>query len=1214
MKLWEVFRFEVAYQLCRVSSTWFYFVFLLGVTFLMAREVLVDEARGGGYSLNAPFAVAQATLVASVVALLALAAVAGGAAARDVETRMRPLLATAPVDQAAYLGGRFLAAFALGALVTTAIPAGLLLAALLPGTHADLVGPFRPADYVSAYVLLVLPNAFVATAFMFSAAALGRRTAVSYLGGALVFFAAVVSWQLVAELLGHWGLATLTDPLGLTAIGEMSKVWTPGEKNALVVGTQASVLANRLVWLVAALSVLALTYVRFRPGHVTADGRRSGRRRASVLLPAADAATVGAARGVRDATRGAPIIPPPVRRTFGLATWARQALAVAGASFRLVMRGRGGAVLVGLAGFVVLVGPLWFDYHGVPELPTTGRLVGLLESPGELMWLVVPLLVVYSAGELVWRQREAGLDQIADAAPVPDGVPFVGSFVGLSLVLVAWQALVMAVAMLVQARMGYAEFEVGLYVRVLFGLRLTDYLLFALLALVVHVVVDQKYVGHLVAVVAYALMAFGPELGIERPLLVYGSDPGWSYTDLRGVVGLGPWLLYKLYWAAWALGLAVAATLLWPRGTDRGLGPRLRQAGRRLTRRMTATAAVAAGLVLVFGGLIVYNTVLYERHAAPSGPEWRAEYERRYGRYAGVPQPRPTATSLRVEIYPERRAVEVRGTYDLVNRTGTTIDTVHVATARGAETRALRFDRLATSVLRDERLGHRIYALEVPLQPSDSLRLTFEVRLDPRGFPSRGTPTSVASNGTYFGTEWLPAVGYQWTRELRAAGERRAHGLAPRPEVPRLDDPVALLGMAGQESVRFEAIVGTALGQTAVAPGTLRRTWVQDGRRYFHYATDAPILNTYAFFSADYAVHETRWDDPSGVGDAVQIQIVHHPGHAQNVERMARSVRASLDHLGRRFGPYPHRQIRFVEVPGHRYTLFAHPSTVSYQEGFALLDPDADPRDVDLVFAVVAHEVAHHWWGHRLVPASVEGAPVLTETLAWYSALGVIEEAHGRAHLGRFLDAMREEYLSPRARAGVPLLRTVDSFDAYRKGPFAMVAVREYVGEERVDAALRRLLEQHGGGEPPLPTSLDLYRELRAVTPDSLHGLLADLFERNTYWELAAGRATAQPTGTGTWRVTLDVRARKVAVDEAGAETEVPMDDWVEVGVFGEGPGELLYRGWHRVRGGRQRVTVTVPREPARAGIDPHHLLIDTRPGDNVAGVEVAPRSAAPPR
>src|SRR4029453_1595547 len=108
-----------------------------------------------------------------------------------------------------------------------------------------------------------------------------------------------------------------------------------------------------------------------------------------------------------------------------------------------------------------------------------------------------------------------------------------------------------------------------------------DYLLFAVLALAVQVIVDQKYVGHAIAVGVYLLTLFGAQLGIEPTVLLYGSDPGWAYSDIRGLSPfLGPWLLFKGYWAAWALLLAVAAKLLWPRSTERGPGSRLRLARR----------------------------------------------------------------------------------------------------------------------------------------------------------------------------------------------------------------------------------------------------------------------------------------------------------------------------------------------------------------------------------------------------------------------------------------------------------------------------------------------------------------------------------------------------------------------------------------------------------------------------------------------------------
>lgn len=647
--------------------------------------------------------------------------------------------------------------------------------------------------------------------------------------------------------------------------------------------------------------------------------------------------------------------------------------------------------------------------------------------------------------------------------------------------------------------------------------------------------------------------------------------------------------------------------LIWVRGRETDLGARLALARGRLTRSTAWVAAAALALIVGLGGFIFYNTnVVNAYQTSADGPARRAEYERRYAQYGRIPQPRLTGTNLRVEIHPERREVEIHGTYHLVNASADAIDAVHLATKSAVDTTAVRFDRPAKNVLSDERLGHRIYALESPLRPGESLRLEFEVQFKPRGFSNRGFDAAVVANGTYFTNEaWLPAIGYQADRELRMAGERRAYGLAVRPAIPLLDDEDARRDAGRSARVAFEAIVGTDQDQVAIAPGRLRRTWTENGRRYFHYATDAPIRNDYAFFSAAYAVHEGRWNDPStGSGQGVSIQIFHHPKHAWNVERIVRSAQASLESYTKIFGPYPHGQVRFVEHPGDGVSLHASPVNISYEERFALLSPDGDRRDIDLPFAVVAHEVAHQWWGNTLTPAGVEGAGVLTETLAWYSAMGVVEQALGRDHLPRLLRMMREVYLIPDTRANVPLLRAADRFLAYRKGPFAMYALREYVGAEPVNAALRRLLERHRAGEPPLPTSRDLYRELQAVTPESLRPLLVDLFERNTFWELATERATATQTDTGAWQVTLDVRARKVVVEEDGVETELPMDDLIEVGVFagadGGALGDTLYLQMHRVRSGEQRITVMVPSKPARAGIDSRSLLIDVEGDDNL--------------
>ncbi|HYW09224.1 MAG TPA: hypothetical protein VE913_19855, partial [Longimicrobium sp.] len=531
-------------------------------------------------------------------------------------------------------------------------------------------------------------------------------------------------------------------------------------------------------------------------------------------------------------------------------------------------------------------------------------------------------------------------------------------------------------------------------------------------------------------------------------------------------------------------------------------------------------AAGAAGLVVGLGGFVFYNTNVLNEYASPSErAERQAEYERRFGRYAKVPQPRLAGTRLRVDIYPKRRAVDIRGSYQLVNGTGTPIDTIHVATAPGVRTGGVTFDRRATRVLVDDDHGHRIYALAQPLQPGGSLRLNFAVNVKPRGFRNSGVGQSLSANSSYFKNDFLPTIGYQPGRELIKPGDRRAHNLPARRLFPTLAEADAGADVTGEAAIdftgaaviAFEAVVGTDDDQIAVAPGTLRRTWTEGGRRYSHHVAETPIGNEWSFFSARYAVHQESWSPPAGAGRPVAIQVYHHPAHSANLGRILRGVRASLEHNSRQFGPYPYSYIRLVENPGSGMGAHADASTIDYTEGFSRYNPAGDPNGLDMPFAVMAHEMAHQWG----VPyAMAEGAPLLSESFAWYAAMGVVEERYGRDQLQRLRRFFRQPAPIPPIRQSVPLLRAMDPYAAYRKGPAALFAMREYMGADRVDLAFRRLREKHRAGAPPA-TTLDLYRELQAVTPDSLRPLLHDMFAANTFWELKTERTTAKRTPAG---------------------------------------------------------------------------------------------------
>ncbi|HET8774919.1 MAG TPA: hypothetical protein VFP80_14050 [Thermoanaerobaculia bacterium] len=1194
MKFREIFRFELAYQIRR-PWVWLMFGVMFALCFLMTRDDALADALYDEFLVNSPFNIAVTTVVGGLLWLVVAPVIAGEAAARDVATRMDPLVYTVRVSKREYLGGRFLAAFTINAILLVAVQLGILLAVYSPGVNAEVVGPFRPAAYLTAYLFLSLPNAFAGTAIQFALALRTGRPMAGYLGSLFFVF---MGFFVASLLLFRRGLGTLLDPVGIRFIVEdIAHLWTTIEKSRRLLAFEGIVLQNRLVWLGIALAVLAVTYLRFRFAHRGGSAaRRWWRRRADAHAP--EPARTGV-------TATAPVFVPHAPRSFGLAAHARQTVAIAWASFRAIAKSR-----AGLGFFVViplLTIPVLIDQmvaSGTPLVPVTGQVLKELTGPltSELSrWVIVPLLCVFFAGELLWRERETGLDEIADAAPVPDWVPLAGKLLGLGLVLAVFLALLMTAGMVSQAILGYHHFELGLYVAVLFGLQLPEYLLFVVLALAVHVIVGQKYAGHLVAMVVYAVIVLAPAFGIEHNLLVYGAGPWVTFTEMRGLGPfIEPWLWFKLYWAAWALLLAVAARLFWLRGRESRFATRVRLARRRLTGATARTAAIAIVLILTLGGFVFYNTNVLNAYETEAGvAHRRAEYERRYRRYARIPQPHIAAASVHIDIHPARREVDIRGSYRLVNRSRVPIDVIHVATPLTVETKALEFDRPATRTLLDDDHGHRTYKLESPLPPGGSTRLDFVVHVERRGFREGGADVSIVPNGTWFTQHWFPAIGYQPGRELVLPGDRREQGLAARRVIPSLYDVEARSGR--EPGMQFEAVLSTDADQTAVAPGALRRTWTKDGRRYFHYSTDGPIGSEWAFASAKYALHEARWKD-------VVIRVFHHPAHAVHPERMARSIQASLDYLTAQIGPYPYRHITVLEVPGDGIGMHADAAMLTHGEGVTLMNVE-DAQTFDFPFAILAHETAHQW----AVPiAPVEGAPVVAESVATYYAIKVVEHAKGPDQVRRYMSFLRQPYPIAPIRRGEPLLRGLDPWMSYRKGPYALYALSETIGEERVNHALRRLYELHEPLDAPLATTLDLYRQLKAVTPASAQYLLHDLFEVNTFWQLRTERVAAKQVPSGAWQVTLGVQARKVVVDEAGVETELPMDEPVEIGIFARaepGQGELsapLHLEQHRIRSGPQTITVTVPRQPALAGIDPRHLLDweEKEDDDNVEGVQ----------
>jgi ABC-type transport system involved in multi-copper enzyme maturation permease subunit len=1181
----EVFRFECRYQ--RKSPL---FLILAGVfallTFLGTASDDVQIGGGGtNIDINASFSIIQTQIVMSVIGMLAAVALVAGAITRDYEHKTAEILFATGVKKTPYLLGRFAGGFVFATLIGLAGLLGTLAATFMPWLDPERVGAFTLAPYAYSIAATILPNSFIVCASFFAAAALGRSLTLTYATAMLFLVAWIVFAVFTEPDTLHW--AALADPFGAMAMGEDTRYWTVFERNTALPG--GSMLLNRLIWVGAAAVVLALTTLRYR---FDLDARRLKPRRAK-----ARAVEPRAAPALGEAT----FLP-----SFSLGNTVAQFISQLRMDLRGVVRGVPFYVILGLGGvnvFASLYGAV-NQLFGTPVYPITA--VMLQAIFGGFMFFVV-LIVVYYSGELVHRERQAKIAEIVDAAPYPNGIMVLAKIAALWFVVVMLLGTVMLVSIGMQLANGYTNLELGLYLKGLFGLAGAQMYLYCVLAVFIQVLASNKWLGMLAFVVVSIGIATLGNFGFEHVL--YGlSIPNAPYSDMNGYGHyVEPVVSIAAYWAAFCVVLVVAAHLFFRRGYHGRVAERLVEAKRRMSRSVAVTAALGVLAFATLGGWIYYNTNVLNEYRTQDDDEARsADYEKAYKQYELVDQPDIAAVDAQVDLFPQERRVESRGTARLVNATETPISELFVSLNPLLSVTGLEIDGV-TLQDRDEKQGFYRYRFDSPLGPGQSITASWNLSWINEGFRNARPTNRVVENGTFVANfEIMPQIGYDSNRELGDNNTRRKHDLPPVERLPKLGDPRSLRisQMGARQRTDFRAVVSTSSDQIALAPGYLQRDWTDGDRHYFEYEMDAPIWPFFSFSSARYEVARDHWND-------VAIEIYHDPKHPYNVPSMIESTKRSLDYFTREFSPYQYRQFRVLEFP--RYATFAQsfPNTIPYSEAIGFVADLRDDKDIDYVFYVTAHEMAHQWWAHQVIGARMQGMTVPVETLAQYSALMVMERQFGPEKMRRFLKYELDNYLQSRGGELIeelPLMLVEDQpYIHYRKGSLVMYALKDLIGEDKVNLALRNFLSKWAFESAPFPTSQDLVNEFRALALPEHQQAITDWFEKITLYDLRVTGATVAPAGDG-YDVTLDISAEQSEATGQGEESAVPLSAYLDVGVFPAAGGDLgdndlpppLYFEKHLITSGEQTITVHVAEQPARVGLDPYNKMVDRNPDDNL--------------
>jgi len=188
--------------------------------------------------------------------------------------------------------------------------------------------------------------------------------------------------------------------------------------------------------------------------------------------------------------------------------------------------------------------------------------------------LVPVVIALFWAGELMWADREHGMQAIVAAAPLADAAFVLPKLLALALVFAALAFATAAVALSVQAVRGIGPIEPSTYATAYALPACFDWTLFAALAMFLQAVSPNKLAGWGWLVIYLIASLTLEKLGFTDPLYRYGRYPGWPLP--AGLSGAASVAEFRVYWATAGIALTASAILLNGRGLDTPLLVRLR--------------------------------------------------------------------------------------------------------------------------------------------------------------------------------------------------------------------------------------------------------------------------------------------------------------------------------------------------------------------------------------------------------------------------------------------------------------------------------------------------------------------------------------------------------------------------------------------------------------------------------------------------------------
>jgi len=1179
----KLLQFEVFYHLKQRAFPIFAILFLALGVFVGGQGHAPT-----GINFNATFQVYFYTSLFTLGSVFIIMFFAISAMLRDKQHNMEGLIYSSSITKSHYFWSRFFGTFIFSILAFSPFLLGYVLGLNFSNLDSERISDFNLLTYLQPFLYIVIPNIFICTTIIISVSTLTKNSTATYVSAVFIYMLYFVSSiflnspllaQAVPASPESMVIAAVADPFGIAAFFEQTQYWTPFQKNTQLLSFSGLFLKNRIVWILVSLGILLATYRLFSFRNIAKKVKNEPkvkREKQQILAY------------------------KPIKAFYNFKAQRLAFLALLKIEMKSVFRSLPFIAVLIMWLFIVFselyATVISGGEYGVSVYPFTNQLINLIVDPLTIFSLI---LIIFYSSEIVWKERSLNFNVIVDATPAKNWVFFLSKFCALLLLPIILITTGILMCLAFQISLGYTNFEIGLYASLFYyyGIQLV---VFCMIALFVNSLVKNKYMGIGIFGLIVLLSLKSDMLGLEHPLTSIGFIPRLSYNNMNGFDGASSLFNHlALFWLALGILLVIVSFKIWNRGVIATFAEKMKLLKQGFSKPQKITFTFLLLLFIGAGSLVFYNTNIVNDYETRSDRlDFSENYERKFKKYENLEKPVRTSIKTEVAIYPKTRNYTVKADYMLKNKSEEPLAELFITERIPLESIIVEN---AILVAHDNFYETYLFKFNKPLQPNDSVKLSYKLKKELKGYDN---DNSIVNNGTYINRmrNFEPILGYSSGLEIANKIEREKRNLPERVEEDNSDAHMITEDVKF-EKVRFETIISTDKDQTAISSGRLKKEWTENERNYYHYKSRGKIFPAVGYFSAKYESIKTTHK-------GISIEQYYDANHDFNNEDIEESVKLTLDYCQENFGDYAFDYVRIAEVPAHwPFGGFAHPGVISMVEDRLYLKNVSNFETFNLVAKRTIHEVAHQYWGHTLSAKPVAGGALFVEGFAKYTEAVIMEKMYGKRAVYQLSENARSRYFLGRSFASdlePPIYKVSgESYISYGKAFTVMMALRDLIGEDKVNQVLKILTDRYRNFNKLEVNTIELLDEIYKVTPKEYHALVDDWFKKVITYDLGIEKSSYKELANGTYEISVKVKAKRFETLDSGEIKQISINEPIKIGVFNIHPSNLkddnsiLYYKSNTINKEEATFKIIVNKLPKYISIDPFGTRSDENFTDN---------------